>query len=87
VNGERVLVLGALNQKHHQERDNGRSSVDDELPGVREVKDRPQDSPPDDDGQRARERGRAAGPARDDCGQILEPVGNRAAAVLSTHSI
>jgi hypothetical protein len=87
VNGERVLVLGTLNQKHHQEGDDGRSSVDDELPRVGEAKDRPQNSPPDDDGQRAGERGRAAGPARDGCGQILEPVRNRAAAVLSIHSI
>src|SRR5436190_7977413 len=87
VNGERVLVLGALNQKHHQERDDGRSSVDDQLPGVREMKDRPQNRPPGNDGQREGERGRAAGPARDGCGQILEAVRNRAAAALSIHSI
>lgn len=33
-----VAVLRVLNQEHHQERDNGRSSVDDQLPRIGEMK-------------------------------------------------
>src|SRR5262252_5232116 len=33
-----VTVLCALNQEHHQERDDRRAGIDDELPGVAEVK-------------------------------------------------
>src|SRR5262245_56228272 len=36
VDGARVLVLGALDQEDHQERDDGRAGVDDELPCIRE---------------------------------------------------
>jgi hypothetical protein len=32
----RVAVLRGLNQEHHQERDDGRAGVDDQLPGVTE---------------------------------------------------
>jgi hypothetical protein len=34
VDGRAVAVLGALNQKHHKERHDRRSGVDDELPGI-----------------------------------------------------
>jgi hypothetical protein len=34
----RVLVLRMLNQEHHQERHDGRTRVDDELPSIREQK-------------------------------------------------
>ena len=34
VNRQRVLVLRALNQKHHQERDDRRAGIDHELPRV-----------------------------------------------------
>ena len=34
LDGEGVLVLGALDKKDHQESDDGRPGVDDELPRV-----------------------------------------------------
>src|SRR6516164_3305530 len=40
-----VAVLRVLNQKYHQERDDGCGGVDDQLPGVREMKRRSGDEP------------------------------------------
>src|SRR5262249_28363903 len=40
-----VTVLGVLNQKHHEERDDCRGGIDDQLPGVREMKSRVGDEP------------------------------------------
>jgi hypothetical protein len=37
LHGRRIPVLGRLNQEDHQERDNGRAGVDNELPGVAEA--------------------------------------------------
>ena len=62
---ERVLVLRALDQEHHQERDDRRAGVDDELPGVREMKDRTEDRPDDDDPERKRECRGASRPPGD----------------------
>ncbi len=53
----RVLVLRALDQEHHQERDDGRARVDDELPGVGIAEDRPRRAPHEDDTERDDERG------------------------------
>ena len=41
----RVAVLALLDQEHHQEGDDGGTGVDDELPGVAEVEDRPAGRP------------------------------------------
>lgn len=38
INGFRVTVLRVLDEEHHEEGDDGRASIDNELPGVREVK-------------------------------------------------
>ena len=46
-----VAVLGVLDQEHHQEGDDGRAGVDDELPGVAEAEDRPADRPQHDEGR------------------------------------
>ena len=40
LNRQRVLVLGALDQEHHQERDDRRARVDHELPAVGKAKQR-----------------------------------------------
>ena len=40
-----IPVLGVLNQENHQEGDDGGRRVDDELPGIVEVKPRPRCSP------------------------------------------
>jgi hypothetical protein len=57
MNGFGIAVLGVLNQKHHEEGNNRRSGVDDELPGVGEMKSRPSEAPHGDD-----EHGSGKGP-------------------------
>jgi hypothetical protein len=37
INGFRVTVLRVLDEEYHEEGDDGRASIDNELPGVREV--------------------------------------------------
>jgi hypothetical protein len=62
VNGLRVLVLAALNEKHHQESDNRRAGVNDELPGIGETKERAADQPDGNDETGEGERGGRARP-------------------------
>jgi len=45
LNGVTIAILGILNQKYHQERDDRRACVDDQLPRVAELKYRPCDAP------------------------------------------
>ena len=56
VDGARVTVLRVLNDEDHEGRDDGRTGVDDQLPGVGVVKDRAGERPDDDDDDRADER-------------------------------
>jgi len=49
LDGLCVAVLGILDEEDHQKRDDGRPRIDDQLPGVREMENRPGDSPDDDD--------------------------------------
>src|SRR5262249_5064413 len=65
VDGARVLVLGALDQEGHQERDDGRAGVDDELPCIREVEERSGEPPRDDNGEGDGEGPRSADPVGD----------------------
>ena len=51
-----VTVLRVLNQKYHQERDDGRGRVDDKLPCVGKVKRWPRQYP-DQDGKHGRGKG------------------------------
>ena len=44
-----VAVLGVLNQKYHQKRDNGRGGVDDQLPRIGKMKGRTCYQPDNDD--------------------------------------
>ena len=44
-----IAVLSVLNQKYHQERDDGRCGVDDQLPRIGEMKHRPGQEPNEDD--------------------------------------
>ena len=55
VNCFGVTILRVLNHEHHQERDNGRCSVDDQLPRIGEVKCGASDKPNKDDEQSAGE--------------------------------
>jgi len=55
VNRFGVTILRVLNHEHHQERDNGCSSVDNQLPRIGEVKCGASDKPNKDDNQSPRE--------------------------------
>ena len=55
MDGVGVAVLGVLNEEHHQERNDRRAGVDDELPGVGEMEDRAADRPKADDAERDEE--------------------------------
>src|SRR5687768_12412184 len=44
-----IAVLSALDQKHHQERDDGGAGVDDQLPGVGVAKNRAGERPSEND--------------------------------------
>src|SRR5947207_9005332 len=59
----RVAVLGVMNEEDHQERDDGRTGIDNELPGIRKMKGRPGETPDEDNKQRA---GKRPGGAEDD---------------------
>lgn len=81
VNRQRVLVLRPLNQKDHQEGDDGRAGVDHELPRVGEPEDRSGDGPRDDDRRCRGETGGAAGP----CGDRLRTAFERPTQSRSGH--
>src|SRR4029453_13174038 len=49
MHGLGVTILCVLNQKHHEEGDDCRSGVDDQLPRVREMKRRSGDKPDEND--------------------------------------
>ncbi len=51
-----ISILGVLNQKHHQECDNRRASVDDQLPGVTESENGAGEYPHCDNSNRKDER-------------------------------
>ncbi|MNG13535.1 hypothetical protein D3C84_972200 [compost metagenome] len=57
-----VTVLRVLDQKHHEERDDGRRGVDDQLPGVVVIENRPTQTPQTNQDQRAHEGLGATGP-------------------------
>jgi len=74
----RVAVLSVLNQKHHQEGNDRGSGVDDQLPGVGEMKRRPGDGPDRDDEQRAGESPRTPENARTTPREDAERVADHA---------
>jgi len=71
LNGRTVAVLGVLNQEDHQERDDRRTRIDHELPGIAEAEQRTGDHPTEDHDHGQREAERVA-----DCmGRPLGEVG------------
>jgi hypothetical protein len=48
VDGLRIPVLRVLNEKYHEERDDGRARVDDQLPRVGKLKQWPSHTPDQD---------------------------------------
>ena len=63
VDGAGVAVLRVLDEEDHQERNNGRAGIDEELPGVGVVVDGPRNTPDEDDANR-----RGKGPLRAETG-------------------
>jgi hypothetical protein len=55
-----IVVLRVLDKKHHQERDDRGARIDDQLPGIGKLKNRPGHRPDNDERARDREGGRAA---------------------------
>src|SRR5215813_12555756 len=64
-----VTVLGVLNQKHHEERDDCRGGVDDQLPGVRKMECGSRKQPNDNDKHSSTKR---PGAAEHDGGPMCE---------------
>ena len=64
LHGGAVPVLCVLDEEDHQEGDDRRRRVDDELPGRTEVEDRTGDEPADDEREGRHERDRMPAPAR-----------------------
>src|SRR5262245_56919961 len=69
-----VAVLAMLEQEHHQERDDSRAGVDDELPGIAEAEEWPGGQPNHDDSKRAKESAWLAGHHRSRTGKAFEPA-------------
>ena len=66
-----IAVLRVLDKKHHQERDDRRARIDDQLPGVRILKNRPGRRPGNDEDACEGEGGRAAAlPGCPLCGRV-----------------
>ena len=53
LNGGRITVLCILDQEDHQKRNDGRASVDHQLPGIAKPEDRTQNCPNDYHGDRS----------------------------------
>ncbi len=70
----RVAILSILNDEHHQKGHDGRSGVDDQLPGVRESEDRTGDRPGEHDRERRGERPRRPYRTRESLREPAEPV-------------
>src|SRR3984957_4767525 len=75
VNCPRIAVLRVLDEKHHQKGDNRCASIDDQLPGIRIVKDGTADRPDQNDRDCADKSPTGAEIMRAFRGKFREPVG------------
>src|SRR5207244_13288621 len=69
MHGFGVTILGVLNQKYHEEGDNGRGGVYDQLPGVGEMKCRTGEQP---DGNHKHSSSKCPGATEDHGGTVCE---------------
>jgi hypothetical protein len=76
LDGCTIPVLRVLDQKHHQEGDDGRAGVDDQLPGVRIVKDGPGNGPDHHDRGSGQKSGCSPGGLRDRARDPAKKVGD-----------
>src|SRR5262245_11836912 len=81
MNRDGVFVLRSLDQKHHQESNDRRARVDDELPRIRKMKERSGDGPNNNGPEREQKSVRGAGGSRGLIGKPLEQI----SPVLSSH--
>lgn len=72
LDGLAITILRILNQEYHQEGHNRRRGVDDQLPGITEVKYRTQNRPNDDGAKSQSERHWATHHAGGDSSEVLE---------------
>ena len=68
-----VPVLRVLNQEHDQKRDDGGSGIDDELPGIRKMEERPADGPCHQHHDREQEHVRMSDKLSGPAGKAAEP--------------
>jgi hypothetical protein len=78
-----VPVLGILNQKNHQERDDAADGIHDKLPCIGKAEQWPISQPDDDEAACHPERPRSAGSARSLRGKSGEPVFVRASCQIA----
>ena len=76
LNRQGFLVLRALNEKDHEKGDDGRTGVDDELPGVGETEHRAGNQPAENHGHGQREGPRAASGRGGAAGELLKQSGS-----------
>ena len=65
-----VAVLRVLDEEDHEKSDDGRRGVDNELPGVAVVKNRPRNDPPENTNCRQHESNGPPGPSRGQTGKF-----------------
>jgi hypothetical protein len=78
LNGRAVAILRILDQEDHQERDDRRAGVDDQLPGVGIIENRAGDSPGDHDAGRDHECQRSPGGLGCPIGDVAEQLSSTA---------
>ncbi len=74
MDGFGVAILRVLNEEHHQERHDGRPSVDDQLPCVRKMEVRAGQTPNDNNKNGASERPGAAENSRRSAGENAKDI-------------
>src|SRR5215213_585039 len=72
LHGSTVPILCVLDQEHHQERNDGRAGIYDQLPGIAEPKQRAASSPNYDDKHGSSKGGRVPCSARGPLGKTVE---------------
>src|SRR3984957_4068895 len=75
MNGPGIAVLGVLDEEYHEECNNCRASIDNQLPGIRVMEDGAGETPGDDDTNRSHKGPAGAKVLRPSGGELAELVG------------
>src|SRR5580698_9529258 len=74
MNGSCITILRILDEEYHEKRDNRGAGIDDQLPGIRVMKEWSADTPHHDDPDRDHKRPPGAEVVRASRGKFSEPV-------------